>query len=63
MPGQVESWVCTPSNAGDFDMFTGDGYWVYVTKSTTLAGFSMAPWYLNWWEMEILNCLIPFIPF
>jgi len=63
MPGQVESWVCTPSNAGNYDMFTGDGYWVYVTKSTTLAGFSMAPWYLNWWEMEILNCLIPFIPF
>jgi hypothetical protein len=63
MPGQVESWVCTPSNAGDFDMFTGDGYWVFITKSTTMAGFSIAPWYLNEWEMDILGCRIPYMPF
>jgi hypothetical protein len=63
MPGQIESWVCTPSNAGDFDMFTGDGYWVFITEPTTLAGFSIAPWYLNEWEMDILGCRIPYMPF
>jgi parallel beta-helix repeat protein len=59
MPGQYESWVCTTANAGDFDMIIGDGYWVFVTEPTTLAGLSVAPWYLNEWEMEILNCQIP----
>jgi hypothetical protein len=60
MPGQYESWVCTSNNAGDYDMFVGDGYWVFVTESTTLAGFSVAPWYLNEWEIDILNCQLPY---
>ncbi|GAH31578.1 unnamed protein product, partial [marine sediment metagenome] len=42
MPGQVESWVCTPTSEGDFYMHTGDGYWVFITEPATLAGFSIA---------------------
>jgi len=63
MPGQIESWVCTPTSEGDFDMYTGDGYWVFITEPATLAGFSIAPWYLNEWEMKILSCRIPYMPF
>jgi hypothetical protein len=59
MPGQEESWVCTPSTASGYDMYIGDGYWVFITKATTLAGFRMAPWYLDDWEMGILNCELP----
>ena len=63
MPGQIDSWVYTPTTEGDFFMYTGDGYWVFITEPATLAGFSIAPWYLNEWEMEILNCKIPRMPF
>ena len=59
MPGQQDSWVCTPGTAGSYDMYIGDGYWVFITKPTTLAGFCMAPWYLDDWEMAILNCQLP----
>jgi hypothetical protein len=59
MPGQKYSWVCTPSTADDYDMYIGDGYWVFITKPTTLAGFRMAPWYLDDWEMDILDCMLP----
>jgi hypothetical protein len=59
MPGQQDSWVCTPSTAPDYYMSVGDGYWVFITKATTLAGFRMAPWYLQDWEMDIMNCQLP----
>jgi hypothetical protein len=59
MPGQQDSWVCTPSTAGGKSMYIGDGYWVFITKPTILAGFRMAPWYLDDWEMAILNCQLP----
>ena len=59
MPGQTDSWVCTPSTASGEKMYIGDGYWVFITKPTTLAGFRMAPWYLDDWEMAILNCQLP----
>lgn len=59
MPGQQEAWACTPATAHDEDMYVGDGYWVFVTQPTTLAGFRMAPWYLQDWEMNILACQLP----
>lgn len=60
IPGQQDDpWVCTPADAGCYQMYVGDGYWLFVTEPTTLAGFRMAPWYLQEWEMEILNCLWP----
>lgn len=58
MPGQRVAWVTTSSSPSGM-MHVGDGYWVFITKSTTLAGFRMAPWYLQDWEMDILNCELP----
>jgi hypothetical protein len=59
LPGQQDAWVCTPSDAGDYNMYVGDGYWVFVTEPTTLAGFRMAPWYFEDWEIDIMNCELP----
>jgi len=58
MPGQQDAWVCTPADAS-YNMSVGDGYWVFVTQPTTLAGFRMAPWYLEGWEIDILACQLP----
>ena len=56
MPGQQVNWVVTSNNIGSEDMYIGDGYWVFTTEATTLAGFRMAPWYLDEWEMDLLDC-------
>lgn len=59
LPGQEEAWVVTSTTFEEEYMYIGDGYWVFVTKPTTLAGFRMAPWYLQDWEMDILDCKLP----
>ncbi len=42
MPGQFAAWAVTD---GSENMIVGEGYWVFMTASATLAGFEVTPIY------------------
>lgn len=44
MPGQTAAWA-TVATDGTTKMIVGEGYWVFMTSSATLAGFQVTPIY------------------
>lgn len=48
MPSQTDPWVTTmtiEADGGTTKMIVGEGYWVFMTDSATLAGFEITPIY------------------
>jgi len=43
-PGQVAAWSTTIGGTAQ-NMVVGEGYWVFMTNSATLAGFEVTPIY------------------
>ena len=44
MPGQTNVWATVASDNAK-DMLVGEGYWVFMTATATLAGFEVTPIY------------------
>jgi hypothetical protein len=47
VPGQIQSWAITADDADKKDLYTGEGYWVFMVNPGILSGFEITPFHFE----------------
>ena len=47
VPGQIQTWALTADDVKQKDLYTGEGYWVFMVNPGTLSGFEITPFHFE----------------
>jgi hypothetical protein len=47
VPGQIQTWALTADDLEKKDLYTGEGYWVFMVNPATLSGFEITPFHFE----------------